>query len=450
MFFSALVIILVGFVDADVKVWNKNVNFYNQENWDKGRKPCPSDKLLIKEKSTSIFLQTNGTLKELVLPMDGEIILGSDVGIAFSDDPTTDSECPGQDLTFVRKSTESWFNPNNWNSSEFILIESDRVPCEFEDVVFPTNSQFYVGLDQNILLNTLSIDGEVLSSTSQATTYLQSKRGQRQFDIGSNTGLISLSGIVMNKVCSNVVDCPQLACQGAVKPDGSCCSMCGGFLTIRYDPRNFNFKQIKKRLMDGYILDPSGSNRVRRQSSQSVEVSMYMSKPYEDRVQVVLTDNGLGIENGKQASQVTQQINADIMRDPESYGVYNIDASFSEGPGAQVDPGARGGAAAAFIIIALVIAVIIVVSIIFVMFRRQPLSFKRGEPLDADIEMPRMNKKRIQELPSTDLTTVEFDNPIYDKPVQNLYDDPRKEANGSVEDIGSVDDGFYNPMALTP
>lgn len=41
---------------------------------------------------------------------------------------------------------------------------------------------------------------------------------------------------------------------------------------------------------------------------------MYMSKPYEDRVQVVLTDNGLGIENGKQASQVTQQINADIMR----------------------------------------------------------------------------------------------------------------------------------------
>lgn len=41
---------------------------------------------------------------------------------------------------------------------------------------------------------------------------------------------------------------------------------------------------------------------------------MYMSKPYEDRVQVVLTDTGLGIENGKQASQVTQQINADIMR----------------------------------------------------------------------------------------------------------------------------------------
>lgn len=36
---------------------------------------------------------------------------------------------------------------------------------------------------------------KVLSSTSQATTYLQSKRGQRQFDVGSNTGLISLSGI---------------------------------------------------------------------------------------------------------------------------------------------------------------------------------------------------------------------------------------------------------------
>lgn len=39
---------------------------------------------------------------------------------------------------------------------------------------------------------------------------------------------------------------------------------------------------------------------------------MYMSKTEPGKVQVVLTDNVPGAENGKQASMMAQQINADI------------------------------------------------------------------------------------------------------------------------------------------
>lgn len=457
-----LLFTLVANIYADTKVWNKNVNFYNGENWGTGRSPCPSDTLYIPDESTSIFLQTNGTLKELVLPMDGEIVLANDLKLAFSDDPLVDTDCPGQDLSFIRKGSESWLTPDNWNKSDFIPIESDQVPCEYDDIQFPSNSQFYVGLDESVLVRSLTIGGQFLTSTLDATNYLQSSQGRRQFDLSGNAAL-RLSGIgcgesngcvcgnnkkeVLKKICSSVI-CQTIACQDPVTPEGSCCNMCGGFITLYLDNKNFNFEQIKATLADTYSLGTSGTDRVRRDvATDGVAVSMYMSKPADDRVQLVLTDNGQGTGNGKEASQVTQQIYTDITRDPNSFGVVSVNASFSGGPGAQGSSGLGGGLAAG-IIITLIIAVIVVVSVIFIMFRRQPLWFRKDEPLDADIEMPSMKKKHMPDIPSPELHAVEFDNPVYGKAVQNLYQDPTVEANGNVEEVGTVDDGFYNPMAI--
>lgn len=58
-------------------------------------------------------------------------------------------------------------------------------------------------------------------------------------------------------------------------------------------------------------------------ATDGVAVSMYMSKPADDRVQLVLTDNGQGTGNGKEASQVTQQIYTDITRGNYFYILYN-------------------------------------------------------------------------------------------------------------------------------
>ncbi|KAJ8045694.1 Protein amnionless [Holothuria leucospilota] len=450
LFFITLLCVFAAVVSGVIR-WNKNVNFDNKDNWDLGRAPCASDKVIIPEESTSVFLQMNGTLKELILPMEGEIILAN--------------------ISFSRDNPEYWLNPLNWDTDGSIPVESDQVPCEYDDVVFPNDSQFYVGLNEIVYASTMTIGGQLFSTSSQASAFLSSPSGQSQFEV-TNRAYISLSGVpcgdttgcqcgnndeeTLQKICGYVDSCPQIACENPVKPIGSCCSICGGYLTMDYDARFFSFEDTKEKLASDYNLDSGqttdSGNKVKRQSDNPT-VTMYMSKTEPGKVQVVLTDNVPGAENGKQASMMAQQINADIENDPAAFGLTSAEVTYS-GDTAKLSGDGISGGATAGIVIVLVIAIILVVSIIFIMVRRQPFMFSKDEPLDADIEMPSMEKKYMEELPSPEVLTAGFDNPMYDKPIQeNLYADPTKttQANG-VEDKGPIVDvegGFSNPMSMT-
>jgi hypothetical protein len=75
------------------------------------------------------------------------------------------------DITFNASHPANWLDPDNWcptDSEEgscqpMALLDSERIPCQTDHVIFPTGSSYYVnlGTNLNIKVNTLKVSGKV-------------------------------------------------------------------------------------------------------------------------------------------------------------------------------------------------------------------------------------------------------------------------------------------------
>jgi len=75
------------------------------------------------------------------------------------------------EITFNASHPADWFDPENWCPTDteqgpcrtIALLDSERIPCVTDDVVFPKGSSYYVNLgsNYNIQMNTLKVSGKV-------------------------------------------------------------------------------------------------------------------------------------------------------------------------------------------------------------------------------------------------------------------------------------------------
>ena len=66
------------------------------------------------------------------------------------------------DQTFVSDSPKSWFDPANWAGPNGpVAVDTESVPCQHDQVNFPTQKLFYVGLDLSATVGTLTFSGQV-------------------------------------------------------------------------------------------------------------------------------------------------------------------------------------------------------------------------------------------------------------------------------------------------
>ncbi|XP_033106347.1 protein amnionless-like [Anneissia japonica] len=433
-----LLIFLVGSCHGlSRKHWLKNLNFDNTENWDKNRVPCANDRIIIPNQSESVYVQTNTTLREMVLPVDGEVVLGQNIVINFASDAAVDLECNGEDLTYSRNKIKNWFDPANWKDEDVnVNVETERVPCTIDQVVFPSKSLFHVQLDQSLSIATMKIGTEAYTTKSLAS-FFDSPSGLKQFErinaasieLTQKTQCDDITGcvcgndksVIKDKICG-LYECPNIACQSPLRAVGGCCNLCGGMLTMNYYESKFNMELFKQDMYDTYSsAEYIGTrDRKKRDTATNDGVDLYISKVTGDKIQMVLTDKVPGTDNGKNASDKARKIKDDLAKN-NRYGVYNIYLqATSAATGKQNQKGDMSAGAVTGVVIAVIIILVIVIILSYMFVKRRPLSrtwFKKDEPLDASLEMA----------PGIAVVDLSFDNPMYDSPTkENFYMDPSR------------------------
>ncbi|XP_077868111.1 protein amnionless-like [Saccoglossus kowalevskii] len=80
----------------------------------------------------------------MTLPGNGVITLSSNMILSFSD-KNTDKSCNGEDVEFTRGASKDWFNPFNWNATDdTVLVETENIPCQYDNVIFPEGGKYYI------------------------------------------------------------------------------------------------------------------------------------------------------------------------------------------------------------------------------------------------------------------------------------------------------------------
>ncbi|XP_038066796.1 protein amnionless-like [Patiria miniata] len=452
-----VILSLIGICSGSSKQWQLDVNFDNPNNWDSGKTPCATNRIVFPETVTAVLFQTNiSSVKEVVLPKDGVIMMPNDMVLTFSDDVAADPGCDGGDINFVRTDPASWFDPDNWQDLDnLVSVESERVPCTYDAVTFPEDKLFNVELDSSVTIGTMRFSGQDYT-TSSFRTFLSSATGQMQFS--STSGSVNIQGSacpvtsgcacgndnedVLAKIC-NQYNCLATSCSEAVTPVGGCCPQCGAILTMEYSA-NFNLAAFKTRVHDDYhIHDSQAAQGTRkRRELDTGEVDTYTSKTSDNKIQMVLTDKAAGSSSGLTAINLAQTIMTDMQNDPASFGITSVVMKSSQrGTGAQT--GLSGGTVAG-IIIAVIVIVVVICTLGFLVIRRRSTFFTKDQPLHADMEVASdIPVGFMEEIPGQPAAMYmqSFDNPVYTVPgaKENLYDDPTRVATVDLTDIDTED-----------
>ncbi|XP_067681019.1 protein amnionless-like [Haliotis asinina] len=462
------------------KRWLQSTNFNSPNNWNAGRAPCGNDVVLIPDESPVVYVQTNTTLKELILPDNGEVIFGKNSILAFTS--ASDPNCApfDGDVEYVVSAPHKWVNPDNWcptdtengPCSSMPLLDSERVPCATDDAVFPRDEAFYVDLDTGLDINvkSLKLSGRSYTTTT-FTNYIQSPDGQRIFPPPKGTGgtrsSVTVSrqkcndptgctcgndqGEIFKKICSVFSQkCPRAQCRIPFRPMGSCCDVCGAMFngTAGTGFRIATFKTILQQFISA--------------RNDNATVKLIVSKTGMGFIQAVLTG-----DNGDTSIPVAETIKSDMDADARTGGhKYRLDGiqlmessgaiQPTSGPNAHTGGQLGGGSIAGIIIALIVVLVLALFGLLFFRKRtgrsnnmlddvmdipsRVRRSLPRGRRVPGDVSRPRYE---------IEMTDPGFGNPLYGDIGGVMVDDVRPMEMMPAEiqpTFDTTDDGFNNPL----
>ncbi|XP_013394008.1 LOW QUALITY PROTEIN: protein amnionless-like, partial [Lingula anatina] len=294
----------------------RDTNFFNEENWAGGKLPCPANKIVFPASAPAVYFDQDMTLREMVFPSDGLFVFERDLSISFLSYPTNDDSCPEGDVHFAQVQPKHWYDPDNWCiplhdfDAQCLDVDllSEKVPCRNDDVIFPSDKTFYVSLDTDVEISIRSLRiGYTVYDTEQFKQFLTSDLGKKQFVLASSANDVTIHrgycnnatgcpcgndrGAILNKVCSfQRSRCGSTPCTSPFTPVGHCCSLCGALLLMTYNV-NFELVKIRRTALDKVASEAEFSG-----------VKVIVSKRYDDKIQMVVTDSNGGINAIKLAS----------------------------------------------------------------------------------------------------------------------------------------------------
>ncbi|XP_070577931.1 protein amnionless-like [Ptychodera flava] len=447
-------LLLAGHCSAITKRWLPNTNYDNPKNWNVSRLPCPMDNVVFgrQDETVSVYLQSNSTLREMILPTDGVIVLANDMILTFTDE-SSDPSCKGEDVEFIGGSAKDWFNPRHWEAPyETVIPETEIVPCVYDEVVFPEGNEFHVKIDADVSVSAMKIDGTDYT-TESLVSFLQSADGHDQFTTGAQSADIP-SVSVKKRVCTDATGCqcgndgPEMKericqsfscypylCKDPVMPVGGCCFHCGAFVDMLYNKDTFTMKRFKKMILEKF------ANKDRYQGAKTS-----ISKTIEDRIQVVCADY---LESGKAVALATEIYNY-LLRNTQYYGVSNVTITTSGSGTGRLRAGDINGGTVAGIIISVLI--VLALCTVGALLYRKGWCDRRGKPLSLEMELGISEYSNSAIEPAGSLSA--FDNPMYDiTPISQTPDSETKYNPMYSPDMFNEEDdgtlrGFSNPVEI--
>ncbi|KAB1278230.1 Protein amnionless [Camelus dromedarius] len=392
---------LCALTRASYKLWVPNTDFDDAANWSQNRTPCagaavqfPADKMvsvLVREghsisdmpprpepSSLSQRLRPPVPLRTTPLGRPPHLpILSS----ALRGQPLDDSR--GASALFLDPDRFSWHDPHLWRTGDaargLFSVDAERVPCRHDDVVFPSNASFRVGLGPgvgNVRVYSVRALGQTFTRDEDLAAFLASRAGRLRFhgfgalSVGPDacddpSGCVCGNAEVLPWICAALLQplggrCPQAACQDALRPEGQCCDLCGAIVSLTHGP-TFDLERYRARLLHTFLALPQyqGLQMAVSKVPRQPRLREGAGEKSDTDIQVVLVETG-PVTGG--AGRLARALLADIAEHGEALGVLSAivresGASVGGGPVAVLyAPGLAGGVAALLLLLLALLA----------------------------------------------------------------------------------------------
>ncbi|KAG8514426.1 Protein amnionless, partial [Galemys pyrenaicus] len=212
------------------------------------------------------------------LPLDAELVLAPGAGFSAADAGSHLDCSAGAPSLFLDPDRFSWHDPHLWRSGAeapgLFSVDAERVPCRHDDVVFPPDASFRVGLGPGghaVRVRSITALGQTFERQEDLAAFLASRAGRLRFH---GAGVLSVvpetcadpSGCVCGNaqalpwICAALLRplggrCPPAACRGALQPEGQCCELCGAIVSLTHDA-TFDLERYRARLRHDFLVLP--------------------------------------------------------------------------------------------------------------------------------------------------------------------------------------------------
>lgn len=297
----------------------------------------------------SVLVRDTYAISDMLLPLDGELVLASGAGFSAAEagsDPACNSGAP---MVFRNPDRFSWLDPHLWrsgNEPRLFSVDAERVPCHDDDVLFPRDASFRVGLGpaaSQVQVRSVSALGQTFTRDKDLAAFLRSRAGRLRFHgpgtlrVGS-PGCAAPSGCVCGTaetlpwICAALLQpldgrCPPAPCPDALRPEGQCCDLCGAIVSLTHNS-TFDLAQYRARLLDQFLSLPQyqglqvAVSKVPRASGQ---------RQAHTEIQVVLAE--AGPKTGA-AGRLGRALLEDAVRQGRELGVLSAALRLSGAPAA--------------------------------------------------------------------------------------------------------------------
>ncbi|KAK9409418.1 protein amnionless [Crotalus adamanteus] len=471
-FLSSLVFLqVVGSSVAVYKQWIPNTNFENAVNWDQNRVPCAKDAILFgSSKIVSVFVQASHSLTDMYLPLNGEFIMAPGAGFAAFDGNYSPGCETASEITFKSTDNYEWYDPTMWHAATSLenldlgkyifLVDEERVPCQYDDVIFQPETSFRVNINSElaIQLKSISVMGQNFTSDSALAEYMQSSSAKLQFH-GQGTLRLShtrcpdKSGCECGnsasheRICAALLQnsrnkCPMVTCKDAIKPTGHCCEICGAIITLTYSA-DFDIEVYRDRIFHTFLNLPRNKGiQMAMSKMKKLQTPLrIVPRGLDSIIQIVLIDNKTGPYAGTHAEQLANDILKDITDHGKFFGIVTANLQVATGSNWSAQGiSSHLGTMITGIVIGILL-VLLFLGITHFLYKNDALRSLSSLHLSS-----LWNRRRDQE----DFGTTEegFDNPMFDTPCNPSVLANRHSVEGTQEEMGGRDSRLYyiNPL----
>ena len=147
---------LFASAQSDRKVWIQSTRLDNPQSWDQGQLPCQGQSMVLPEEVMYVTSDFHFG-PETVLPSEnGLLIFAMDGTNIISPQNIGENAACKRDNTdksahFLRQKYSKWFDPQLWASESYQngpfspIPHVQRVPCRYDEAIFPPESAYKVG-----------------------------------------------------------------------------------------------------------------------------------------------------------------------------------------------------------------------------------------------------------------------------------------------------------------
>ncbi|XP_078516349.1 protein amnionless [Lissotriton helveticus] len=424
---------------AIYKQWIPNTNFENVLNWHGNRIPCAQDAVHFeRNKNVSVFVQSTHSLKSMDIPWNGEFILAPGAGFAIGTEMQNTGCEQGSDVTFKDAESYSWMDPDLWhatlsrddleNGKYLFSVDEERVPCQYDDVIFQPETSFRVNLNSaegSIAVKSISILGKRFDRHEDFAAYLNTNTAKMQFHgLGTikvtNSRCVDKTGCVCGNteellnICSAVKQrtenqCPGVVCKDPLKAIGHCCEICGATISVDYSP-NFDIEAYRNRLLHGFLnlAKYAGTKMAISKVYRPQTFLRIFPRQAVPEIQILLIDDKNGSETGSVAKLLASDIMADVADHGPSFGILKATMQSATGSNASGHGGDTAASWSTAVSVVAVLIVIMLTGVLLLLYRKGSLRFQTWR-------WPRFWKTASDDLEHISGPTDKgFDNPIFD------------------------------------